>query len=324
MSAERGAVGGYLPWEITTGGGHYHPDALRYQSARHALEALLHAARPKRIWLPWFSCDVLDQAAKRAGVDVGYYDLTPELVPRTDFRMTAGEVLLYVNYFGLADDAASEVCRRFDPESVILDCAQAFFYRARTDVLATVHSARKTFGVPSGGFLATHIKVVPPEREEPIDASDLSHLLQRRTLGAEAGFDAFRRAEMRFEDQPPYRMSFVTDALLRGIDYAAVRARRAANFSRYAARLSGIAAPMAGIRPASPLSFPVRGGAQLRMMLRARRIYTPVYWPLSSEAAAACPVGRMIADQWVHLPVDQNLEPKDIDLVIDAVLEAAP
>jgi len=323
VSAELDALGGYLPWEATTGGAHYHPGALRYQSARHALEALLRTARPRRIWMPWFACDVLDQAAKRAGVDVGHYDLTPELMPQSAFRMAEGEVLLYVNYFGVADDKVSAVCQRFEPESVILDCAQAFFYKSQADVLATIRSARKTLGVPSGGFLTTRVAVEPPGTEEPMRASDLSHLLTRRMQGAEAGFDAYRRAEARFDEQPPHRMSAVSDAMLRGVDYAVVSARRSGNFSRYKAHLSDVAASAVDDRPASPLSFPVRGGAPLREMLRAQRIYTPVYWPLSEQAAAACPVGRSIADEWVHLPVDQNLDEKDIDRVIEAVLEAS-
>ena len=238
--------------------------------------------------------------------------------------MAEGEVLLYVNYFGVADDKVSAVCQRFEPERVILDCAQAFFYKPQAHVLATIHSARKTLGVPSGGFLTTRLAVTPPETEEPMGASDLSHLLTRRTQDAEAGFDAYRRAEARFDEQPPHRMSAVSDALLRGIDYAVVSARRSGNFARYKAHLTDVAAIAVDATPASPLSFPVRGGASLREMLRAHPIYTPVYCPLSDQAAAACPLGRSIADEWVHLPVDQNLDENDIDRVIEAVLEASP
>ena len=54
------AIGGYFELELASGK-EYHPKAIRLNSGRNAFEFILSNNTYKRIFLPYYTCDVLLQ-----------------------------------------------------------------------------------------------------------------------------------------------------------------------------------------------------------------------------------------------------------------------
>ena len=63
-----GALGGYFELELPPAPNPLYPQALAYQSARAAFQALLTAGNPGRVWIPRFICDEMIAWGKKQGV----------------------------------------------------------------------------------------------------------------------------------------------------------------------------------------------------------------------------------------------------------------
>lgn len=51
-------IGGYFELELRQGE-HYHKDAIRLNSARNCFEYILLARKYKKVFLPYYTCEVL-------------------------------------------------------------------------------------------------------------------------------------------------------------------------------------------------------------------------------------------------------------------------
>jgi hypothetical protein len=316
------AMGGYFELELSPARLSLHEDALRFQSARAAFLALLRAVRPTAVWLPWYICDAMTEPLARSGIPTRRYAIDRNMrVPSVDLRQ--GEVLLYVNYFGLCDDQVDDVLRRFPRESVVIDNAQALFAPHR-DCLATIYSPRKFVGVPDGGYLVTHARVEPPETIDESSIRRCDHLLRRIAEDAEAGYAAYAAAEESLRHQEPARMSALTRRMLASIAYDSVRTRRIANFTYLHERLRPHNRFAFHFDPdrAVPLCYPLFGEhAELRDELRRQRVYTPTYWPDVAQSQDAPDFERSIPASALFLPCDQRLTPRDLEPVVTHVLD---
>jgi hypothetical protein len=315
------AIGGYFGLELPRGSGHFHPHASRFQSARAAFLALLLAHRPSRVWMPWFACDSILEPLRMSGVPIARYALGADFTVGDQVALQPGEWLLVVNYFGIHDDAVAQVLRHFPSEQVIVDNAQAWYSRPRP-CLATLYSPRKFFGVPDGGYLVTDLRIPEPCIEDSGSRERFTHLLARLAAGAEAGYDAFVAAERGLAEQPPYRMSQLTAALLGSIDYEAAAHRRLQNFTLlHAALARGNMLDLHLSEGAVPMCYPYRPRrAGLREKLRAARIYVATYWPEVLAAASQAPeADRALAQEILPIPCDQRYDTGDMARVLAVI-----
>src|SRR5262245_21360298 len=120
-----GPIGGYFELELGPGVRQWHTSALRFQSARAAFLSLLMGGRPTRVWMPWFICDAMIEPLRMCGIDHRRYSLSESLDVEAGLVIAAGEWLLYPNYFGLGDRQVDAVLKRFRPDQVVIDNAQA-------------------------------------------------------------------------------------------------------------------------------------------------------------------------------------------------------
>ena len=96
------AVGGYFELELPSIDGTPYQQALRYQSARAAFLALLRQSpNVKRVFMPYYICDAMLAPVKAAGKDICFYGLDERLAVNSQVTLGAGDLLLYVNYFGI-------------------------------------------------------------------------------------------------------------------------------------------------------------------------------------------------------------------------------
>ncbi|WP_295545331.1 hypothetical protein [uncultured Pseudacidovorax sp.] len=318
------AIGGYFELELGPGRGVPHARALQYRCARAAFLDLLVRGRPTNVWLPWYLCDSMVRAAKRAGVGIRRYRLD-ERLHVLDAAPEAGDWLLCVNYFGLCERAVSDAVARFGAHRVVVDNSQALFSPAGP-ALATIYSPRKFVGIPDGGQMVTTLFAEEPAVRDTGSVEHCRHLLERLAGDVERGHADFTRAEERLDDDgPPLAMSTLTRRLMAAIDFDGVRQARTRHFTLLQKALG----PSNGFdwTPAddsAPLCYPYGPVAPgMREALREQRIYTPCYWPEVAADAAVPAFEASLARDTLFLPCDQRLTADQLSRLIDAVQAAS-
>ena len=314
-------IGGYFELELPDKWRLPYLEAQGFQSARAAFFALIRAGRPKRIWMPRYSCDAMLAPLQQESIECIWYDVNDQLVVDKNLKIETNDWLLYVNYFGICNKQAEEVIRRFSPDQVVLDYSQAFFAPPQEEVLATVYSPRKFFGVPDGGLIISKIPIGAPKKQDADSFKRMSHLIRRLGDSPEAGYDDFKRAEESLTEIEPKRMSRLTKRILSSIDYDKARKKRSENFSFLHERLGGknkLAVDVS--RVTAPLCYPFLSSVPgLRERLIDSGIFVATYWPDS--------IGR-VNEEWAEkmvrkllpLPIDQRYGAKEMQRIAAVIL----
>src|SRR5690625_594349 len=146
------AIGGYFGLEIRNGR-EYHPEALRLNTGRHALEYILKAKGYKKIYLPHYTCDVLFEPVRRLGVEIEFYSIDENFTPIFDFSVIGNrDVFLYTNYFGICSKQTEQVVS--NTKNLIIDNAQSF-RSEEAEGVDTFYSVRRFIGVLAASYSNT-------------------------------------------------------------------------------------------------------------------------------------------------------------------------
>ena len=192
---------------------------------------------------------------------------------------------------------------------------QAFFQRPIPGG-DTVYSCRKFFGVPDGGYALTDARL-----EQPL-AQDRSQGRFRHLLGrfegpsASAYYEDFKRCEIAFEDDDLLEMSPLTQNLMRGIDYEAIRQTREENYKILHGGLA-IHNPLHPCAPIGPYVYPFycKDGTAVRKKLAQEKIFVPTLWPNVLEVGND--LERDYAANILPLPCDQRYKPEDMLRIVE-------
>jgi hypothetical protein len=323
------AIGGYFGLDLPDRGDPF-PAAIKFQSARAALRALLESARITSVSLPAYVCDAVIDAVVDAGATVNTYGLDDSLYPKSLTNARSGKsALLYVNYFGLCDANIGRLLNAIPRHRLIVDNSQALF-AGPTCAYATIYSPRKFVGVPDGGLLMSSSTISVPQHEDAGSVGRMGHFVARNARTPDAGYAGYVESEKSLGDTRPSRMSRLTARILASIDMGAVKKRRRANFAVLAAHLDKY-----NIRrfeldaDAVPLCYPFVVGARahrLKRRLLGKRIYIPTYWP-ELESRACEGVEHQLVHRCLALPCDQRYTPADMCHIANEVigeLDGAP
>ena len=308
-------VGGYFSLELPLME-EYHKDALRLNTGRNCLEYILRSRGYKKVYLPYFICPVVLEPFEKLGVQYVFYPLDERLELKVILSVKAGEALLYVNYFGLKQRYVEHLAGQYGA-SLIVDNTQAF-YAKPVKGIDTFYSCRKFFGVPDGAYLYTD-KLLGVELEQDESYDRMSHLLKRIDLGAEAGYDDFRRNDDRLSGQSVRRMSRLTRRLMQGIDYEDVASRRRTNYRLLEKELDESNKIVLDFEDdAVPMVYPYLTSVKgVREKLIADKVFLACYWPdvldwVEDASLEYCLVSRMLP-----LPIDQRYGKEDMNGVVE-------
>lgn len=272
------AIGGYFELELRKGE-HYHKNALRLNTARNCFEYVLLVRKYTKVYIPYFTCEVMLEPLQRHQIEYEFYHINEQLEPIENIVLQEGEALLYTNYFGLKQSCVERLAKVYGKQ-LIVDNAQAFF-APRLDGIDTFYSPRKFFGVADGGYLYID-KLLDVELQQDYSYDRMSHLLKRIDLSAEEGYADFSRNDDSLINQPIKRMSKLTEAILCSIDYEEAKVRRLSVYkglhkvlhheNRFQFELNLDDVPM--VYP-----YFIEDGEQKKKELIRNRIYVATYWP---------------------------------------------
>lgn len=268
-------IGGYIEFPHFTGP-LFHDEAIALNSARNCLAYIIEAKRIKKIALPKFLCGSIQRKKKKKNVEVRFYSIGIDFLPR-NLQVNDDEWLYLVNYYGQIDNKKI-VDIKSRNINLIVDNVEAFF-QLPIEGIDTIYTCRKYFGVPDGGFLYTDT-FIEREIDEDKSAGRMSHLLGRFEDDARSFYSAYKENESMFKNLPLRSMSKITENIMRSYDYDRIKAVREENYTRLHERLARYNKLSLDI-PEGPFMYPlfISNGDEVRKQLQKEYIYIPTLWP---------------------------------------------
>lgn len=308
------AIGGYFELELRKGK-HYHENALRLNSARNAFEYILRVRNYNKIYIPYYTCEVMLQPLKKLGVEYEFYHIKPDLEPAILPTLKANEAFLYTNYFGLKQTTVQELSEVYHTQ-LIVDNSQAFF-APPINGIDTFYSARKFFGVADGAYLYID-KLLDEKLTQDKSYNRMLHLLKRIDEGAESGFSIFQNNDLALDDQPIKLMSTLTDRILCGINYQEVIERRIDNYVYLSECLSSSNCFEDSLPDSAvPMIYPYLNDNQnIKEKLLSQKIFVPTYWANVQKWCQKSDFEYLFMLWLVAIPIDQRYGKKDMEKII--------
>ena len=293
-----------------------HEGAVALNCGRSCLAWLIRAKQIRRLCIPAFLCDSVENLCRQEGVAVRHYAVGMDLLPEP-LELEPDEWLYLVNYYGqLTDAAVHSYKERY--QRVMVDNSQAYFQMPAEGV-DTFYTCRKFFGVADGAFLYTDAAL---DEELPRDESfgRMQFLLGRFERSASEFYSAYGANNRLFAGEPVKRMSRLTENLLHGIDYAFVRQRRTENF-RILSDLFAQQNRLTVSCPEGAFAYPLllENGPELRAVLAKQKIYIPTLWPNVLQTLVENRTEWDMAANILPLPCDQRYGKEDMEYIAGAV-----
>lgn len=299
------SIGGYFELELSRGE-EYHSDAIRLNTGRNAFEYISRAKKFNKVYLPFYTCDVMLEPITKLNLDYEFYSIDSNFVPIFNYsNVKENEVFVYNNYFGICDEQTREVAAHC--KNLIIDNSQAFYSKPIKGV-DTFYSPRKFFGLPDGSYLYTD-KLLDFNLEKDISYKRCEHLLGRADTGAEAHFQTYKENSKGLCNQPIREMSNLTQKLLSSIDYNKVADLRRQNFNYLHSKLNKRnKLKIEFDNSAAPMIYPflIENGAALKKELIANKIFVASYWPNVLDWAKADSFEHNLTKNMIAVPVDQR------------------
>ena len=316
-------IGGYFELELSNR--HYfpHSEGTCLNSGRNALEYVLRSIPAiSRIWLPYYTCEVVLEPLKKMEIPYSFYAINDCLELKELIDLKPDEYLLVTNYFGIKDSYIRQLSQIYGAQ-LIVDNAQAYYCDPIAGI-KTVYSPRKFVGVPDGGIAFVSNGCDVEQFEIDCSYNRCSHLLKRYDLGASGGYTDFRDNSHELVNQPIRRMSHLTAALLSNIDFVSIRQRRIENFN-YLHQVLG-ASNLLGISDveefACPMVYPYyTDNVSLKKKLIENKVFVATYWPNVMRWCKPTDVEYKLADRILALPIDQRYTTKDMQQIVKNTCE---
>lgn len=310
-------IGGYFELEINKGG-HYHKNAVRLNTACNCFEYVLRARRYSKMYIPYYTCDVMLKPLMKLDIKYEFYHIN-KLLELLDMPvLNKGTGILYTNYFGLKQNYVKHLAEVYG-NKLIVDNAQAF-YAEPISGIDTFYSARKFFGVPDGAYLYTD-KPLQQEFEQDCSFDRMAHLLKRIDLGAEAGYQDFRMNDDSLIGQDIKRMSKLTENLLCGIDYESARKVRRSNYLFLDNELSASNLFHLELDDAAvPMVYPfLTNDKELKKRLISVKVFVATYWPNVFEWCRDGDLEYQLTQCVCYLPIDQRYNDNEMHRIIETI-----
>jgi hypothetical protein len=313
-------IGGFFELELNKGQ-EYHMNALRLNTGRNAFAYVLKAKGYSKVFLPYYTCEVMLEALKKTGIQYELYKLDKKLYPALKFSgLTDRDVVVYTNYFGICDENVNKIAK--ENSNLIIDNSQAFFSQPIKHI-DTFYSARKFFGVPDGAYLYTG-KLCEGDFGQDISYARFEHLLGRIDTGAEQFYRSFKSNDLLLSGQDIKWMSNLTNRLLQSINYKEVAAVRQDNFRFLHSKLHNTNLLKFEFgKDNVPLVYPylVQNGNEIKRKLNERKIFIPTYWPDVLVTTKKDSWEYFLTDNLISLPIDQRYGESDMLLIIKSLEE---
>jgi len=302
-------IGGYFELE-TEEKKEFYPDAIALNSARNCLRYLIKTYDIKKIQIPYYTCNVVWQAARSENCKIKFYHIDENFLPTTEFEKN--DFVLYTNYFGVCAKNVELLNKKYP--NLIVDNAQAFYMPNLG--FASFYSPRKFFGVPDGGYLFCY-KKLDEKFNKGTSYQRFSHLIKRTDADAAEGYSDFQLNDASLDNEQIELMSDLTRKILSSLNYEKIREKRLNNFNilhKLLAQSNELKLQLT--KNDVPMVYPyLITDENLRKKLIKNKIYIATYWsPLDKESYEAS-----LQKYILPLPIDQRYNSDDMQRILEVI-----
>ncbi|MBR5698186.1 MAG: hypothetical protein IKX44_06140 [Prevotella sp.] len=309
-------IGGYFSLELPLHE-EYHKEAIKLNTGRNCLEYILRSRKYSKVYIPYYSCDVLLEPFRKLGIEYTFYRINIEFEIAEVIALKENEALLYINYFGLKQNYVSSLAGEYSSQ-LIVDNTQAF-YAKPIEGIDTFYTCRKFFGVPDGAYLYTD-HPLDDDIEQDVSWERMDFLTKRIDLSPEDGYSDFRQQSHDLIGQRIKRMSRLTERFMQSIGYDAVAARRRDNFNCLHKHLSeSNQLHLSFNDDAVPMIYPYLTSKEgLREYLIQNKVFVAKYWPNVLELSNF-KTEYELANKVVAIPCDQRYEKDEMLFILKTI-----
>ena len=312
-------IGGFFHLELNEGVDFHLKDGLFFNTGRNALEyILLSIGSVDRLWLPYYTCDVILEPIMRLGLEYSRYRINESLEINENITLGKNDYLLVTNYFGIKDSYIQDLSLIYG-DHLIVDNSQAFFSKPIAGI-KTFYSPRKFLGVPDGGiaFVEGGRDLSPYQFDVSFDRC--SHLLKRFDLGAERSYNDYKRNNYKLKGQPIRLMSTLTQQLLYSIDYEAIKDKRNNNFATLHSKLSVANELVMADNFSCAMVYPfLSKDSYMKKRLIENKIFVATYWPNVIDSCPKDSIEFLLANNIVSIPIDQRYDEETMNYIINII-----
>lgn len=314
--------GGYFPLELPkrseyyTSNDRYEVQALN--SGRAAIYSAILDSGVKKIYLPYYNCQMSTEPVEAAGVTYDYYFLDDKLLPK-GVQLKGGEMLLWINYFGnKSKTEIQDLAERY--EHLIIDNCHAF-YTEPVPKAYNIYSCRKFFGVSDGAYLIkdkfSNIGSASAERD--VSYSRAFFLMKSIECGTNASYGDSLENEGAIGKRY-CRMSLLSRRILSSIDYPEIQEIRKRNLRYVNEQLKEINQLQVDHELGTQIHYPLLFKSKtLREQLISHKIYTPTWWRHVPEQCGFAEIETYLSQYTCFLPIDQRYDIADMDYIVSVV-----
>lgn len=281
----------------------YHKTNLFFSSGRNSLRYIIRERNIRVLYLPYFLCETVSEAAIKENVEIIYYHITDELLPDVEpKRLDKSSYLYYVNYYGMLREQIPEMISIY--KNVIVDNTHDFFNKIMY-AADSIYNYRKYFGVPDGSCIVSTSLEKNNNFEVGKSLNKIYELVSRDETGEFFHYSSFEKADRYFKNESLCYMSNFTRSCINAINYEFILWQRKQNFITLYSRLQ----KYNRFKNLSLLTYMypllVDSGNIVRTALREFGIYAMQSWP-NVLCNQSNDYEKYLASNVLLLPIDQR------------------
>lgn len=306
-------IGGYFGLECANFSTDWIENRILLNSGRNALRYIIRAYKIKKIAVPTYTCPFVWDSIKAENCEISFYNVNKNLMPTTEF--SSDEFILYNNYFGICGNIIKDLSKKY--KNLIIDNTQALYSKQKG--LASFYSIRKFFGVPDGG-LAWCDKKLNKNFETSTSYQSCIHLLKIYDKGYDSGCVNFLKNEISLDGAEIKKMSNLTMALLKNVDYEKIREIRLNNFNILHEKLAQSNELKINLSSDDvPMVYPyLIKNDDLRKKLEGSKINLISCWPSIEKFISSDEL--YLKKYLLPLPIDQRYSREDMKKVLKVLV----
>lgn len=311
-------IGGYFGLELNSECNDFHSSGIFLNSGKNALEFVLSSIPLiKRLWVPYFTCEVVLEPIKKRGIPYSFYHINKNLELKDDIKLDCDEYLLITNYYGIKDAYVKLLATRYKSQ-LIVDNAQAL-YAKPIEGIKTIYSPRKYIGIPDGGIVYIDKPLEINSLERECSYQYCSHLLKRLDIDANFGYKDFHENGLALSNHPVKQISKLSLSIFNSIDFVNIKNIRRKNFillHNILGKNNKFSIPDTDSFEC-PLVYPyLTSDKSLKRKLIENKVFVATYWPNVFKWCKENSLEYQLADRLIAIPIDQRYGEKEMKYII--------
>jgi len=312
------AIGGFFELELIKGNNTFHKNAIALSTGRACISLMIEHLQPKKIFLPYYTCDATLEPFKKYNVPFEFYNIDTQFFPVQPPRLGKNEFFLYTNYFGIKNKDTEKLIKKYK-DKLVLDNTHAFFlknYRSNWSFT----SARKYFGIPDGAYLYAPVKF-KPDTYSRFENISIAHNLNRLLGNNEIAYEQYKTYEKSLNADIHF-ISLYSEAVLSQIDYSEVIKKRKKNFAFLHKELK----PLNQIRierdkNSVPFCYPFLPSSFIgKTELHKNNFFIPSFWNDTLQRGVdGFETEKMLSRELLPLPVDHRYDTRDMKAMVNFI-----